>query len=47
MAAVWGIASTGAEVLLQLKAEFYASLFYAADTTRDMKRGPIHANEPN
>ena len=35
MAAVWDIASTGAEVPLRLRAQVYASRFYAVDVVRD------------
>jgi hypothetical protein len=35
MAAVWDIASTGAEVPVRLRAQVYASRFYALDVVRD------------
>lgn len=35
MSAVWDIASTGAEVPLRLRAQVYASRFYAVDIVRD------------
>jgi hypothetical protein len=35
LTAVWEVASTGAEVPLQLKARYYASCYYAVDIVRD------------
>lgn len=33
--AVWDLASTGADIPMKLRAQLYASLFYAADVARD------------